>query len=52
LRALILLRSWRFSRLVSFWYSSGVGRQSSMVLSRESVFTTELIWTFFWMPPE
>jgi len=52
LRALILLRSWRFSLLLSFWYSSGVGRQSSAGLSWGSVFTTALIWTFFWMPPE
>ena len=52
LRALILLRSWRFSLLDSFWYSSGVGRQSSRGLSSGSFFTTELTWIFFWIPPE
>jgi hypothetical protein len=52
LRALILLRSWRFSLLDIFWYSSGVGRQSSWGLSSGSTFTTALIWAFFWIPPE
>lgn len=59
LRALILLRSWRFSLLDIFLYSSGLGRQSSgsRILRCSSLLALDSLFSFsgrgaFFIPPD